>query len=308
MTPRFLCWCHFVYNTPQEHPRITKDELKYLQSTTSTKSKKRQPVPWLKIFKSRPFWALGIFFFVYDWSISVVSVTIPQYLNDVLNYNISDNGFISALPVLVRAIVSQISAKVEDLLISKKVISSTMLKKVAGGVGFLANAGFFIAVNYIKCNRTLGVVFITVGFGMLGIATPVALTNAIEMTRDHASVVMGIHQTFGAVAFIITAYGGGAITNQGATRENWAIIFYCSAGVLIVSLLVYLVFGSAELQDWDSNDEEVEDTKEQNDDQDCEPASAVENTNVVDDLTTSVDDIDVDVELQGIDNIGFENR
>ncbi|CAL1268941.1 unnamed protein product, partial [Larinioides sclopetarius] len=54
----FFLWCILVFETPENHPSISKDELLYIQQNKEEKRQTKAPIPWRKIFSSLPVWAV----------------------------------------------------------------------------------------------------------------------------------------------------------------------------------------------------------------------------------------------------------
>ena len=55
-----IVWMLVVFDSPEQHPRITEEERQYISSELSKSiSEKARPVPWRAILTSLPFWGLG---------------------------------------------------------------------------------------------------------------------------------------------------------------------------------------------------------------------------------------------------------
>lgn len=100
-------WFYVVYNSPIEHPRITEQELKFIeaaQGNTVSRSQvwdnisskgllqpnfsilssfQRGMPPIACIMRSPPFWALFFLHFGHLWSFYFFLVAAPKYLNEV---------------------------------------------------------------------------------------------------------------------------------------------------------------------------------------------------------------------------------
>jgi len=58
----FLLWSFLLYDSPASHPRISKEELDYIQNSIGTESKTQMKgsTPWKAIFTSMPFWTIVV--------------------------------------------------------------------------------------------------------------------------------------------------------------------------------------------------------------------------------------------------------
>ena len=84
-------WCYFVYDSPQEHPRISKDELNYLLKNTPPASSqlKKRPVPWGAIFTSWPLWTTIIAHWGVTWGFYTLLAQTPSYFNYIHGWSIN---------------------------------------------------------------------------------------------------------------------------------------------------------------------------------------------------------------------------
>eukprot|EP00095_Tigriopus_kingsejongensis_P000779 maker-scaffold67_size430214-snap-gene-2.6 protein:Tk00779 transcript:maker-scaffold67_size430214-snap-gene-2.6-mRNA-1 annotation:"hypothetical protein DAPPUDRAFT_51498" len=79
-------------NTPEEHPRISPDELKYLTKHScrnqAIKLSGLPPVPYKSMITSVPFWALAITQFCSKIGLYTMALTLPLFINEVFHYGI----------------------------------------------------------------------------------------------------------------------------------------------------------------------------------------------------------------------------
>lgn len=111
---RYCFWVFFMFDTPQQHPRISKEELDYILSNTpaSLTASKKRPIPWKYILTSRPMWVTTLahwgatwgfytllaqgptyFRFIHGWDLSTVSQIINIELLFIIFNELWKNGF-----------------------------------------------------------------------------------------------------------------------------------------------------------------------------------------------------------------------
>jgi ACS family sodium-dependent inorganic phosphate cotransporter len=97
-----LAWFYLVYDSPGQHPRISIVEKEKLENKIQNKSHlvKKQKTPWRKIFTSTPVWAIVVSNPCGLLGTLFVLQHLPTYLDQVLHFNIKQNGWISSLPHL----------------------------------------------------------------------------------------------------------------------------------------------------------------------------------------------------------------
>ena len=87
----FIPWIYFIYNTPGEHPKISKKEFEYIQSNvtvTISKDKRKIRIPWHSMLTSPKLWIIAITKFSAGWGMSVLMSKLPAYLQSVLHFPI----------------------------------------------------------------------------------------------------------------------------------------------------------------------------------------------------------------------------
>lgn len=77
---------------------------------------------------------------------------------------------------------------------------------------------------------------------------------------------MAVASTFSTIAVLLLSSFVGWTIDGGQTVENWKVIFIVTAGVTIVPGMLFIAFGSAEVQMWN-------DVKGESDDEDCDEES-----------------------------------
>jgi hypothetical protein len=95
-------WYFLAFDTPAEHPRITSDELQYIEDNclAEVKDCEGSKTPWKSIFLSMPAWAIGITTFGRIWVHYTFIMHGPMYMKTMLGVNIQQNGLLSGIPFI----------------------------------------------------------------------------------------------------------------------------------------------------------------------------------------------------------------
>lgn len=73
--------------------------------------------------------------------------------------------------------------------------------------------------------------------------------NHLDIAPQHASVLMGIGNTFATIPGIVSPMlTGYLVVDQ--TSEEWQTVFFISAGVYLIGCVIYWFWASGELQEW----------------------------------------------------------
>ena len=243
-------WFLLCYDSPATHPRMSTAERQYWEKVIGTTDlAARPPTPWRKMLMSVPVWALAVAFFANDWCFYTVMSCIPMFMHDVLGFDMTKNGTFSALPFL--ATVTMIpTGWCSDWLRSSGKLSTTVVRKIFCVTGFVLTGCMLIIVGYSGCNRALAVAVMFIIQGCSKISFPVVITNQLDLAPLHAGKIMGLTYFVSNFAQIAAPHVVGALTYHRSTHFEWQIIFLLTAGVCVVGAIVFVIFGSGNLQSW----------------------------------------------------------
>ncbi|XP_049865733.1 vesicular glutamate transporter 1-like isoform X1 [Pectinophora gossypiella] len=242
-------WWLVVKESPEKDPHITPAELKYIQDSRGTQvegSKIRHP--WRAMLTSAPVWAIVMAHFTENWGFYTLLTFLPTFMQDIFHFETSQTGFLSAVPYLAMAIVLQVAGHAADLLLRKRLLSTTSIRKLFNCGAFLAQTIFMVCAAY--ATSVVGcVVFLTIAVGLGGFAWSGFSVNHLDIAPPHASVLMGLSNTVATLPGIISPPLAGAIvTNK--TVEEWRLVFFISAAIYLIGAIVYGIFASGEKQPW----------------------------------------------------------
>ena len=126
-------WFLLVSETPQDHPRISKEEKKYIESSIGKSSRldRRNIVtPWRDILTSIPVWAFIIGDTASNWGNYVLNQQLPTYLSNVLRFSLSFNGLMSSLCYFIQFLVCILGSWMTDYIRSKSILSTLTIRKI----------------------------------------------------------------------------------------------------------------------------------------------------------------------------------
>ncbi|XP_041484933.1 sialin-like [Lytechinus variegatus] len=248
----FVAWLFLAYNTPAEHPRISLAERKYIESGVSIKKTAKVRVPWNKILTSMPVWAQVIAHMTACWGYFTLLTNLPIYMNDVLRYDLTMAGILSAVPYAVQWASMVIGGMLSDHLINTAFMSRTGIRKLFVTTGLFAYGVTQVLVAVVGCNGALSVTFISLGLGVVGVAFSGYLPNTLDLAPAYSGSIGGLVQSAGPISGILGPYLVGVFTEDQRNLEGWQYVFYISFGVTTFGAIFYLIFASGEEQTWAS--------------------------------------------------------
>jgi len=125
---------------------------------------------------------------------------------------IQSNAVFSSLPFLAMWLLSYVYLVVADVLLKKKILSLTSVRKVFNTLSFWIPAACLIGIGFLsQQNKNLAIVLMTVSVGVNSGATIGSSLNAIDLSPNHAGILIGLSNTVANVIPILTPLIAGEI-------------------------------------------------------------------------------------------------
>ncbi|KAK9888045.1 hypothetical protein WA026_000321 [Henosepilachna vigintioctopunctata] len=244
-----LGMCLFVADYPRDYRWIDKEELQFIEKAQGNQvSRERVAPPYIAMFTSVPFLALIIAQFGNLYGLFMSLTASPQFLKRVLNFDLKKSAFIAALPQMTRLICGFVFGYINDLLLKRGVPKKwcrkgfTLLSHIATGISLLCFLG-------IGQSSDMAIVLLVAMLGFNGAAAETTLINPQDLSPNFAGTLHGVMNFFGGWGGFIGPMIIEVLTKDN-TMDQWAIVFAIGGMIYIVSGVVFMCFGSADLQRW----------------------------------------------------------
>ncbi|XP_034941000.1 vesicular glutamate transporter 3-like [Chelonus insularis] len=244
----YALWCYIVTDRPEDDSRISESELRYIKKTLGESKQEKISHPWKDILTSPPVWAIVAAHFSENWGYYTMLTQLPKYMSDVLNFKLEKSGFFSAVPYLVMAIVLPISGHLADYLRSKKILTTTQVRKLYTCAAFMSQT-IFMTITAFTGTATGAVICLTMAVGLGGFAWSGFSVNHLDIAPQHASVLMGLGNTVATLPGILSPIISGYIVQNGTAAE-WRIVLIIAGSVYLFGTIVYGLCASGERQKW----------------------------------------------------------
>lgn len=207
-----ILWLIFASNSPTESKFISVVECNYIENSKNAlkdqeakEASKKIPVPWKAIMTSWPFWALLVARSAQSWGFSTLQAEIPSYMNGVLGMDMKSNALFSALPYFAMWCMSYIYLIMSDILLQRKVLTLNGVRKTFNSLAFWIPAIGLIAVGFVgESQQTLAIALMTANVGVNAGSTIGSALNTIDLSPNHAGILMGIVNTSANIIPILT--------------------------------------------------------------------------------------------------------
>ncbi|KAJ8668252.1 hypothetical protein QAD02_009915 [Eretmocerus hayati] len=247
----------FFADSPETQTFITEQERQMIVNSYGHRGpgNKEVKVPWKAIFSSCPFIALIFTNTLGNFTWYFLLTQMPLYMNNMLHFDIKSNTTITCLPYLVNVFTNTFIGKFLDFGRKREWWSQTGARKIAVGISCLPACVFLALIAFVfEGNRNVTVGLLCASIIFSGAIFVGHLTNQNDLAPNYAGILMGITNTPGTIsAFLLPALIG-ALMENGDTIERWRYVFGLNIVAQLSAFLIFMMFGSAKIQDWNYPD------------------------------------------------------
>lgn len=251
-----VIWCFFwwylVADTPDDHPRIAESERNYIKEALGNSVKKSKGFPPFKhIALSLPFISMIVLHFGNLWGLYFILTVGPTYISTVLGFKLAATGVVTSLPNLARLICSGLFGLIGDFIVSRKFISTKMIRKSFCTFSHIMPGLLLIVLVYWGyVSTTTSVALLTLSMGLNGAATLTNLQNHQDLSPNYAGTLYGIANSIGSSAGFFTPMITAYFTRDGSSFKEWRPVFIIGGLVYITTAIFFIIFGTASIQPW----------------------------------------------------------
>ena len=221
-------WFLLVADTPADHPRISKEEREYIETSigqSSTLNRKNLKIPWKKILTSAPVWGIVIGHAASNWGNYTLNQQLPTYLSNVLRYRLSFNGVLSSICYFFQTLVCLIGSWITDLIITKQFLKTLTIRKMNTIMGLWLPGACALLAVVAGCQAELAVVLFALAAGLNTLSVCGCKTGMLDIAPDFAGIVFGVSNTVANIpGFMGPAIVGALLTDYSNTNQ-WYYVF-----------------------------------------------------------------------------------
>ncbi len=200
-------------------------------------------IPWGKLVRSSPVWAIVVAHFCNNWSLYVLLAWLPSYFKATFNVSIANAGLFSAAPWLTSFLMANVAGHWADYLL-RAGRSPTFVRKLMQTIAFGGTAIFLLQIPGAG-SVTTGAVLMCCATGSLAFSLAGFAPNPFDIAPRFADVIWGISNTFATLPGILGVLITGWLVDR---TGSYSAPFYLMAGVALLGAIIYLAFASGERQ------------------------------------------------------------
>ncbi|XP_034942645.1 sialin-like [Chelonus insularis] len=250
----YCFWLYFAYDSPQEHPRISKAELKYIMDNIpeTTNNEKKKMIPWRQILTSVPFWVSIIANWGPSWAYLTILAQGPTYFSFIHGWDINTTGIVTGVPHLLSMIFAYSWGAFCDWLLKTNKMSRTAIRKLSLSLIPALQTIFFFGLSLSGCHSNLAAFCMIVGTTLIGGPGSGILANLVDLSPNYASLLLGICGLVTNFAGVLSPLIVGILTNENQTIGQWRFLFLITSACIGMSSIIYFIWGTADEQTWNN--------------------------------------------------------
>jgi len=261
----FICWCIYATNSPEVDKSISEEERSFILDSLKGCSAhaKESKTPWLAIFTSISVWAPIVGHTCNNWVWYMVLTGLPTYFEEVLDFKLKENAFLSALPFLAGFVFYLIAGFAADKL-RAHLLSTQNTRRLFALLAYFPTGAFLIAASYAGCDqKAFSVACMVLATAFLSFNAASYSVNHLDIGPRFSGILMGITNTFATIPGFVTPAVTGYFTNNDPTRAEYRKVFGIAAGICAFGGIFFIAFVSGTQQPW--NDENKDSDKRRTD-------------------------------------------
>ncbi|HEV2196502.1 MAG TPA: MFS transporter [Candidatus Acidoferrum sp.] len=229
-------WYLIARNTPQEHPRVSSNELARIQSglPPCIEASKHSLVSWEQMLRSREVLAVTLSYFTFGYVAWIFFSWFYIYLAEVRGLNLKASALYTMLPFIAMAVCSPLGGVLSD-----EVTRSKGARAGRSGVAVFAMilAAIFLVLGSSAGNARVAVLVLAGGAGALYLSQSSFWSVSADIGGASSGSVSGFMNMGNQFGGMITA----SLTPWIASQLGWKAPFFVAAALCLGGAAAWLL-------------------------------------------------------------------
>jgi len=241
-------WAWFILarDRPEEHWRVSAQELEFIRQGTSLPAGKSEPlVRWSSILKSRDVLAMTFSYFSFGYVAWIFFSWFYLYLAQVRNLNLKASAFYAMLPFLAMAACCPLGGWLSDRLTRSY---NARLGRCYLAAAVITLAGIFLVLGAETQGARLASIVLAGGAGALYLAQSSFWSVSAGLAGSSSGSVSGFMNMGAQIGGWLTSW----LTPVIAARLGWKASFLTAAGLSLLGAIAWLMVNPGRTIETDS--------------------------------------------------------
>lgn len=187
-----------------------------------------------------------------------MTTKIPAYLQDVIHFPIDQNGYTFSVIMIGFALTLLTCGFMADSLINSCPLSKTTVRKLFQTISGTGMAITLTMIPFVGCDKPLTITLLAICMLSYGFTSGGDVPMVLDMTEEFTGTVFAVMNTMCSISgFVVPYFVGILIESNPNSMRLWSNAFYMTAIIDIFGTIVFIVYASAEPQEWTSDEKVV---------------------------------------------------
>ena len=232
-----LVWSRMFKNYPEDHPRVTKEELAVIRESnvfSKDAGEKTSVTPWYHFFKNPTLLFNSVAHFCANYINFLILTWAPKYMQDVFNFDLKSMGYVGMIPWALACITMVMGPKVSDILY-RKTNNLWMARSAVCMFSFILTGIFFTLI--LTVNSPVAVItLMTLGVGASFIAGSIFWTIIQDTEPERVGAFTGVnHFIINTAAIVAPTLTGYLVMGYG-----YPAMFIAAAAVSLLGFIMMI--------------------------------------------------------------------
>ncbi|EDV93258.1 sialin [Drosophila grimshawi] len=241
-----------IYNTLEQHPRLTDAERDYLKPKDFAQAPQHLSIPWRSLLTSVPVYAFMLTHVFHNCGFLVFSLIMPRFMQEAMQFNMKEIGFLSSAP-FIGSMLSKLICIFSCSYIERRLfLNLGRLRRLLYAVCTSATIVLIGVIIVASCQQKALVllIFVLVGatmdMGFSGGYWPTLLYFA----PSFAGMISGLANSLGHLSGFLAPHLIAILVHTGIKSE-WNAVLLTLMLFNALAIIVFGLFSSTTLQTWD---------------------------------------------------------
>lgn len=236
-----LIWSKMFTNLPEDHPKVSKEELQEIRSKgsligeeISLEEKEQANVPWYNFFKNPTLVmnAIGYFAFLY---VNILLLTwTPKYLQDQFGFELSSLGYLGMIPWIGAIFTGLLGGKISDLLF-EKTGNLRIARSWFTVVSLFCTSVCFMLIPTVE-SVTAVLILMCVGNAFNYLPNSIYWTVVLDTEPSKAGTFGGVTHFIANLAVVIAP----TLTGSLVAQHGYTAMFLAAAIAVIIGMIAMI--------------------------------------------------------------------
>ncbi|XP_017036408.1 sialin [Drosophila kikkawai] len=243
-----------IYDTLDQHPRISNEEVAYLRqgkSPPEPHAPQVVSVPWKSLLSALPAYAFVLTHVFHCYTFLVLSLLMPRFMSEAMEYDLKEVGFLSAAPYL-GGLCSKVVCILGGSYLERRFgPDQSCMRRTLYGICSILTTLFLGIIILADCgNKTL----VLLMFILLMASTDMGFSGywptLLYFAPSFAGLLSGLANALAHLTGFLAPYLVAALVHTGS-KEEWNVVLMTLIAFNTLAMLVFGLCSSTRLQPWD---------------------------------------------------------